>query len=65
MQITYSTLLRVVLGIAYLVLTFGFIGPMLLSSKSGIAVGLGILVTFVVPLFVSLAIYNHFSKKPS
>jgi hypothetical protein len=59
----YKTALQILLGIFYIALTFGIFGPMLLSAKSSVTVGLGILVVFVVPVFVSIFIYNYFSKK--
>jgi hypothetical protein len=59
----YKTALQILLGILYIALTFGVFGPMLMSAKSGLAVGLGILLVFVVPVFVSIALYNYFSKK--
>jgi len=59
----YKTALQIFLGLLYIVLTFGIFGPMLLSAKSGIAVGLGILLVFIVPVFVAIFTYNYFSKK--
>ena len=63
MKNAYSTLFKILLGILYVILTFGIFGPMLLSAKSGVAVGLGVLVVFVIPAFVSVYLINKFYPK--
>ena len=56
----YRTLIKILLGILYLALTYGVLGPLLLSAKSGIAVALGIVVVIIIPAFIAVHFLNKF-----
>jgi hypothetical protein len=53
---TNKRLIQILLGILYLVLTYGIVGPWLLSQASNIAFALGILVVVIVPAFIVINI---------
>jgi hypothetical protein len=49
---TNKRVLQVLLGVLYLVLTYGIVGPWLISQASTLALALGVVVVFVIPAFV-------------
>lgn len=49
---TNKTLLKILAAFLYVALTYGVVGPWLVSQESNLALALGVLVAFVVPAFV-------------
>lgn len=59
---TNKRLVQVFLGILYLVVTYGILGPYLISQNNTFAFALGILVTIVIPGFVLVNFKKIFKK---